>query len=219
MSGNATPSSDFDSLIAELDTLAKSQPTMDDVQKIQTAAGEAGENDDDPDNDGDASRDNDGDGDGEGGKPMAKSFRVMGATGEEIEAFDGGELIKSLIDQQAQQGEQMTKALQGVVGHIGRQDALLKSLIEQVAVLSAQGRGRKSALAVHDRGAAAEQQPLAKGGQSEGMTCDQVLAKASALYQQGKGGFTALDISGLEARRNRGEPPPAHLVERVIAAS
>ena len=218
MSGNATPPSDFDSLIAELDTLAKSQPTMDDVQKIQNAAGEAGDNDDDPDNDGDANRDNDGDGDGESGKPMAKSFRVMGAAGEEIEAFDGGELIKSLIEQQAQQGEQMTKAMQGVVGHLGRQDALLKSLIEQVAVLSAQGRGRKSSVTVHDRAAA---DPLAKGGQQQAqpLTCDQVLAKASALYQQGKGGFTSLDIAGLEARRNRGEPAPASMVERVLAAA
>lgn len=218
MSGNATPPSDFDALLSDLDMLAKSQPTMDDVSKIQGAAGEAGDNDDDPDNDGDATGDNDNDGDGEGGQPMAKSFRVMGEDGQPIEAFDGGELIKSLMDQQAQQGEQMTKALQGVVGHIGRQDALLKSLIEQVAVLSAQGRGRKSALAVHDRGASAE--PMAKGGQQPtDLTCDQVLAKASALYQQGKGGFTSLDIAGLEARRNRGEPAPASMVERVLAAA
>ena len=218
MSGNAENPSDFDALLSELDTLAKSQPTMDDVSKIQGAAGEAGDNDDDPDNDGDGARDNDNDGDGEGGQPMAKSFRVMGEDGQPIEAFDGGALIKSLMDQQAQQGEQMTKALQGVVGHLGRQDALIKSLVEQVATLSAQGRGRKSAVTVHDRGASAE--PMAKGGQqSADLTCDQVLAKASVLYQQGKGGFTSLDIAGLEARRNRGEPPPAHLVARVLAAS
>ena len=216
MSGNAENPSDFDALLSELDTLAKSQPTLDDVKAIQGAAGEGG-NDDDPDNDGDGEGDNDGDGDGDG-QPMAKSFRVMGAGGEEIEAFDGGELIKGLMAQQAQQGEQMTKALTGVVSHIRRQDELLKSLIEQVAALGVQGRGRKSSVTVHDRAAA---DPLAKGGQQQpqGMTCDQVLAKASMLYQMGKGGFTSLDIAGLEARRNRGEPAPASMVERVLAAA
>ena len=217
MSGNAENPSDFDALISELDTLAKSQPTLDDVKAIQGAAGEGGDGDDDndPDDDGDGAGDNDGDGDGQ---PMAKSFRVMGAGGEEIEAFDGGELIKGLMAQQAQQGEQMTKALTGVVGHIRRQDELLKSLIEQVAALGVQGRGRKSSVTVHDRAAA---DPLAKGGQQQAqtLTCDQVLAKASALYQQGKGGFTSLDIAGLEARRNRGEPAPASMVERVLAAA
>lgn len=217
MSGNAENPSDFDALISELDTLAKSQPTLDDVKAIQGAAGEGGDGDDDndPDDDGDGAGDNDGDGDGQ---PMAKSFRVMGAGGEEIEAFDGGELIKSLMTQQAQQGEQMTKALTGVVGHMRRQDELLKSLIGQVTALGVQGRGRKSSVTVHDRAAA---DPLAKGGQQQAqtLTCDQVLAKAFALYQAGKGGFTSLDIAGLEARRNRGEPAPASMVERVLAAA
>ena len=217
MSGNAENPSDFDALLSELDTLAKSQPTLDDVKAIQGAAGEGGNDDDDPDNDGDGEGDNDGDGDGDG-QPMAKSFRVMGADGEEIEAFDGGELIKGLMAQQAQQGEQMTKALTGVVSHIRRQDELLKSLIEQVTALGVQGRGRKSSVTMHDRAAA---DPLAKGGQQQAqtLTCDQVLAKAFALYQAGKGGFTALDIAGLEARRNRGEPAPASMVERVLAAA
>lgn len=217
MSGNAENPSDFDALLSELDTLAKAQPSLDDVKAIQSAAGEGGDGDDDndPDDDGDGAGDNDGDGDGQ---PMAKSFRVMGEDGKPIEAFDGGELIKSLMTQQAQQGEQMTKALTGVVGHMRRQDELLKSLIEQVAALGVQGRGRKSSVTVHDRAAA---DPLAKGGQQQpqGLTCDQVLAKASMLYQMGKGGFTSLDIAGLEARRNRGEPAPASMVERVLAAS
>lgn len=217
MSGNAENPSDFDALLSELDTLAKAQPTLDDVKAIQGAAGEGGDGDDDndPDDDGDGAGDNDGDGDGQ---PMAKSFRVMGAGGEEIEAFDGGELIKSLMTQQAQQGEQMTKALTGVVSHIRRQDELLKSLIEKVTALGVQGRGRKSSVTVHDRAAA---DPLAKGGQQQAqtLTCDQVLAKAFALYQAGKGGFTSLDIAGLEARRNRGEPAPASMVERVLAAA
>ena len=217
MSGNAENPSDFDALLSELDTLAKSQPTLDDVKAIQGAAGEGGDGDDDndPDDDGDGAGDSDGDGDGQ---PMAKSFRVMGAGGEEIEAIDGGELIKGLMAQQAQQGEQMTKALTGVVSHIRRRDELLKSLIEQVTALGVQGRGRKSSVTVHDRAAA---DPLAKGGQQQAqtLTCDQVLAKAFALYQQGKGGFTSLDIAGLEARRNRGEPAPASMVERVLAAA
>lgn len=213
MSGNATPPSDdnFASLLSDLDALAKSLPTLDDVQAIHGAA----DNDDDPDNDGDADGDKDGDGDG---KPMAKSMRVMGVDGVEIEAFDGGELIKSLIDQQTKQGDQMTKAMTGIVGHLGRQDALMKSLIEQVAALSGQGRGRKSALTVHDRGAGAETTPLAKGGQQE-LTCADVLAKASSMFAVGKGGFTAMDISRIEARLNRGEAAPADLVARVQAAS
>lgn len=209
MSGTAAETtSDFDALISQLDTLAKAQPTMDDVSKIQAASGEG-----DDDNDGDEEGDDDNDGDG---APMAKSLKVMGESGEVIEAFDGGELIKSLMASQSAQGEKMAKAMSGVVSIIDKQGQLIKSLVEQVAKLSSQGGGRKSALSVHDRAAG---QGSSSGGGGDGvMTTREVLAKAVALHEQGRGGITGHDIAVLETMANRGEQVSEQLVLRIKAA-
>lgn len=217
MSGNAddkTQAGDFDALLGELDTLAKSMPCTDDVDKIKAAAGEEGEPDGDEDGEGEGDGDED-----DKGEPMAKSFRLVGADGQEIEAMDGGALIKGLMAQQSTAQEQFTKSMKAVVGIVQQQGTLIKSLTAKVEELAGQGRGRKSVLNIADRSAAAED-PLAKGGQgSQAPTGREILAKAAALYANGKGGFTSLDIARIESRCNRGEPIPADVVQKVIAAS
>ena len=140
----------------------------------------------------------------------------QGESGEVIEAFDGGELIKSLMASQSAQGEKMAKAMSGVVSIIDKQGQLIKSLVEQVAKLSSQGGGRKSALSVHDRAAG---QGSSSGGGGDGvMTTREVLAKAVALREQGRGGITGHDIAVLETMANRGEQVSEQLVLRIKAA-
>ncbi len=217
MSGNAddkTQAGDFDALLGELDTLAKSMPSTDDVDKIKAAAGE----EDEPDGDEGGEGEGDGDED-DNGEPMAKSFRLVGADGQEIEAMDGGALIKGLMAQQATSQEQFTKSMKAMVSVVQQQGTLIKSLTAKVEELAGQGRGRKSVLNIADRSAAAED-PLAKGGQgSQAPTGREILAKASAAYAAGKGGLTSLDIARIESRCNRGEPIPAEVVQKVLAAS
>lgn len=219
MSGNAddkTQAGDFDALLGELDTLAKSMPSTDDVDKIKAAAGEG---EPDGDEDGKGPGDGDEDDEGEGGEPMAKSFRIVGADGQEIEALDGGALIKGLMAQQSTAQEQFAKSTKAMVSVVQQQGTLIKSLAAKVEELAGQGRGRKSVLNIADRSAAAED-PLAKGGQgSQAPTGREILAKASAAYAAGKGGLTSLDIARIESRCNRGEPIPAEVVQKVLAAS
>ena len=207
------PGDDFDALIGELDTLAKSMPSTEDVDKIRAAAGEHGEPDGDEDEDGDGDEDED----EEDGEPMAKSFRIQDAAGNEFEAVDGAALIKGLMAQQSTQQEQMTKSVRGLVGIVQKQDKLLKSLIAKVEELGGQGRGRKSALSVHDRSDASGES-MAKST-AAGPSSHELLAKASVLCQQGKGGISGTDVARIEARLNRGEPIPAELVARINAAS
>ena len=211
------PSDDFDALIGELDTLAKSMPSTEDVDKIRAAAGEHGEPDGDENEDGPGDGDGDEDEDEEGGEPMAKSFRIQDAAGNEFEAVDGAALIKGLMAQQSTQQEQMTKSVRGLVGIVQKQDALLKSLIAKVEELGGQGRGRKSALSVHDRSDAGGES-MAKSAPA-GPSSHELLAKASVLCQQGKGGISGTDVARIEARLNRGEPIPPELVARINAAS
>ena len=212
------PGDDFDALIGELDTLAKSMPSTEDVDKIRAAAGEHGEPDGDEDEDGPGDGDGDEDEDEEDGEPMAKSFRIQDAAGNEFEAVDGAALIKGLMAQQSTQQEQMTKSVRGLVGIVQKQDKLLKSLIAKVEELGGQGRGRKSALSVHDRSDAGGEQ-MAKSSPAAGQRPHEILAKASTLNQQGKGGISGMDIARIEARVNRGEPIPADLVARINAAA
>ena len=91
--------SQFNELLAELETLAKAQPADGD-QKIAAAAAEGGAGaPDDEDDEGEADpAAGNGEPDGDEGKPMAKSFRVTMPDGTEQEAVDGTALVKSLGD-------------------------------------------------------------------------------------------------------------------------
>ena len=76
---------------------------------------------------------------------------------------------------------------------------------------------RKSALSVHDRSDAGGES-MAKSAPA-GPSSHELLAKASVLCQQGKGGISGMDVARIEARLNRGEAIPPELVARINAAS
>lgn len=217
----------FEKLLEELDslqTLAKSAPADDaDDAGIAEAAADAEEGDADVEGDeGHAEPDGDegmgGEGDGDGDEPMAKSFSFKLENGEEIDAIDGTELVKSLIERFDSQEEAMAKAMGGVVellksttDTIREQGALIKSLQGDVKRLGGEGRGRKTVVSVAEKPAVGE--TLAKS-EPEGMNPNEFMAKALSAQQSGK--ITGLEVSIAETSLNKGMPVPQNIVRRVL---
>jgi hypothetical protein len=145
----------YKALIDDLETLQKSYAASDkDDQKIQSYADDGDDDEDDElDEDGKpvgkkkkpvAGKDDD-------GNPFAKSFAGTTADGEEFEAVDATELIKSLNDRinvisagvETEKAD-LAKSFAALVGVIKAQGTLIKSLQESYVELSKQGRGRQS---------------------------------------------------------------------------
>lgn len=213
MAGEKQETSQFDALVAELDTLAKALPAdngEDDAQ-IQAAAAEGGgegSGDGEGEPDGDEGKGGKGDGDGDE-KPMAKSFEVTLGDGTKAEAIDAGMLVKSLQDQIASLEGGMLKSMTAAMGVIKQQGEMLKSLHEKVQKLGGQGAGRKSTVAVTEK-------PVATMAKSEptGMDATEFLAKSEAAFNAGR--ISGLELSTIEACINRGKQPSADIIARVV---
>lgn len=195
-------------LSADQESMAKALPADDgkDDDKIQAAAAEGG-SDGDADNNGGPS---DGDADN-GGQPMAKSFKLTLEDGTEIEAQDGAELVKSLSDRLDATEASMAKALGSAVDLIKGQAEMIKSLNDKVAKLSGEGRGRKAVVSVVEKtepgaGTMAKSEPA-------GMTPETFFVKALAAQKEGR--ISGTDVALAETCLNRGEPIPAHIIQRV----
>lgn len=219
--------SQFDALLAELqgevDTMAKALPPVDGDgdgdddadpadtgaadKKIAAAAGSEPDGDEgDPDG---------GDGDGDEPQVMGKSMPAVRAivNGQEVEAVDGTELVKSLMTQVEALGkkatgaeDRMVKALEGTLTVVKAQGALIKSLTEQVAALRGAGRGRKATVTVQDPPALTKSLP---GADAVKVHPEQVMAKALSAQQQGR--LTSLDVARVEGYMQAGIPLPANL--------
>lgn len=220
MAGEHASTSQFEQLVAELDTLAKALPadTDDDADAIAAAAAEGG---------GEAG--GDGDADDKGGKPdgdaddkgpMAKSFTVKLEDGTEVEAVDGAELVKALQAQVSGLEGGVAKALGSAVGLLKQQGELLtkqgemiKSLSASVAALRREPGGRKSTVSVHEPVVA-----KALGGEekkTEGVSAQEFMVKAMDAFNAGK--LTGGQVALAEASINRGEQPPADIVKAVLS--
>lgn len=204
-------------LHAEQETMAKALPADDgkDEEKIQAAAAEGGS---------DGGVAGDGDADDKGGapdgdaddKPMAKSFMLTLEDGTQIEAQDGGEMVKSLQERIEKNEQSMAKALGSAVELIKGQASLIKSLSERVTKLSGEGRGRKAVVSVVEKPAAgngAGSNTMAKS-EPAGMSHDQFFAKALTAQKEGR--LSGVDIAIAESHLNRGEAIPAHIIQRVV---
>lgn len=165
-----------------------------------------------------AAEQNDGDGYGD---LMGKSMTVFDAEGKPVNAVDGTELIKSLIERvdsiedKANGAGQLAKALTQTVQLVGQQAELIKSLQERVNALSGEGRGRKSAVVFPiQKPDASQQMAKAMGNdQQQGMPVHEFMAKA--LTAQAQGLITGLDVSRAESHLNHRLPVPADIVSRV----
>lgn len=209
MSGN------FEALLAELNdevaTMAKALPadTGEDDEKIQAAAEGGEEGHEEPDGDEAEGAEGDGDEDDDAPKgkekPMfGKSMSVTTEDGETVEAIDGTELVKSLMGQvEALEtkfvGAEATlaKSLTDTLGVVKAQGELIKSLSAKVAKLSEQGRGRKSAVTVHEPPAMAKSMPAVEAPKPE-----ELMAKA--LSAQKSGALSSIDVSRVENALNLG---------------
>jgi translation initiation factor 1 (eIF-1/SUI1) len=198
--------SQFNELLAQLnaesvaaETLVKALPVEDgkDDEAIQAAATEGDNADTNPEDDDAEEGDEKG---GDDDKPMAKSVTAV-VDGEEVEAIDATELLKSLVERVGTQESVLAKALESTLGTIKAQGEMIKSLSAQVKKLGGEGKGRKTVLSVVEKPAAGEQ-ALAKSEQSP-MTVQDFMAKATANWEAKKltgREFTTLDVARREGK-------------------
>ncbi len=201
------PADQFQALLGDLGTMAKA---MDDEAAAAASADE-----------GDAKEGEDGEPAnaapvGDDGKPLTKSIKVV-VDGVEVDAEDGTELVKSLIERLDGTESVMAKALGAAVDLIKKQGAeltevktLAKSLQSKVAELSAQPAGRKTVLTVHEKPAGT----LAKS-EPQGVSETEFMAKAVVAFKTGK--ITGMDLSMAETCVNRGQAIPDNIITSVLS--
>lgn len=224
---------DIDGVLADEETtLAKAMaPDADDAAddaKIKAAAD--GDADDDGDADGDDATDDyddhnepDGDegqpgpGDGDAdNQPLTKAFEVTLPDGTEAQAIDGDALIKSFTGQMRALRAEHQQALTQLATAVSRSTKLIKSLreqnqrlVSQVSAMGQAGRGRKSALNVHEKPMVGAD-PLAK---AEGISPATLMAKALSAQKAGR--LTGTQVAELDAYVARGIPVPETLLARL----
>lgn len=199
------PAEAFEALLGDLGTLAKA---MDDAAaedgdaKIAAADGQGDPADSEVDAD---------------GKPLTKSLTVTLADGSVVEAEDGTELVKSLIERLDGTETVMAKALGAAVDLIKKQgdaltatNTLVKSLQDKVTALSTQPAGRKTVLTVHEKMA-----PVLAKSEPQGIDEKEFMAKAMIAMAAGK--INGLEVSTAETCINRGQEIPGHIITRVLS--
>lgn len=194
---------------SESDTLAKALPAEggeDDDKAIQAAAAE-GDTDADDENPEDGHAEPDGD-----EKPMTKSMIAM-VDGEEVEAIDATELLKSLDDRIGGMESVLAKALESTLSTVKSQGELIKSLQSQVTKLAGQGKGRKTVLTVMEKPAAGEQ-PMVKS-QQDGMTPQEFMLKANAAFDARK--LTGHELTTIDVAMREGKPIPPALITKALS--
>lgn len=203
--------SQFDKLIEELGLIAKSMSASDaeDDKNIEAAANMDGDEGTNPEGmeseNGDAV-----DSDDDSGE-MKKSFVFKTDDGEEIEAVDGTELVKSLVARMDESESKLGQTLTAAVELIKSQGEMIKSLNEKVVKLGGEGRGRKTVVSVVEKSAT-----LAKGNLGEGeesITPQNLLVKAMDAQRAGR--LVATDVAIVEGCVNRGIEVPQHIVARI----
>lgn len=127
---------------------------------------------------------------------LGKAFAVTLGNGKTVQAYDGTALIKALHQRIDAQESQTRVALE-------KTTALLKAVLQDLAVLTAQGRGRKSVLAAPDKPSA--------GAASSAAPARALMAKAMAA--QKTGALTGADVARLETYLGRGLPVPTDLAD------
>lgn len=210
--------SQFEQLLAELktvsdeqETLAKSLPAEDgkDDEAIQAAAAD-GDEDDGAEGDGAAANaDGDKDDKGDGKEPMAKSMTAI-VDGEEVEAIDATEMLKSLSGRIDAQESTLAKALEVTLSTIKSQGEMIKSLTAEVKKLAGQGKGRKTVLAISERPDPGTQ-TLAKSEPTQ--QPGEILAKALTAQKAGK--ITGGDVARCELAIQSGVSIPADVLARI----
>ena len=211
----------FEKLLAELDEMNKAMGADDgaaDTKISEAAADGEAAGDDDPDGDGDAEADVDGDGDGDGeegeGDEFGKSFRFTTEGGEEVEALDATDLIKSLIERMDQNDDMLGKALASMVDLVKSQGSEISALRSEVERLGQTGRGRKTVVTMAERPEPATMAKSDPVDGEDGIPTSEFMSKA--LTAQASGKILGVEVARAESYINRGLPVPADIVRKVM---
>lgn len=154
---------------------------------------------------------------------LAKSFKVTGPNGEELDAVDGTEMLKSL-EARLEATEASTLGGMGqLLGLVKSQGALIKSLSEQVGAMASQGRGRKAMLQVHERPDAGV---LNKGGAAgaaaggdaaiTGPTVEEFMTKSSDAFDNKR--ISGVEFTTIDVACRTGVAVDPALVRKVLGA-
>jgi hypothetical protein len=161
----------------------------------------------------------DGDGDESDELPMGKSF-MYDDEGNRIEVMDATEMVKSLTLRLEQSESGAEKAIGLAVGLLKSQAAdlqtqgeMIKSLSDQVAALSSQGRGRASVVTMAEKPGVTQ---MAKAQEPAGLNPQEFMAKALDAQKQGR--ISGRDVSVAEGYLQKGLAVPADIVNRVFAS-
>ena len=188
--------SNFDELVVELDELAE-------LRKAQTANPDEDQlGDEDEDEGADAA--------------LGKSFSLKLENGEDLEAVDGTELVKSLISRLddadttlMERDEALQKALRVSIDMIKGQADDIADLKKQIKAIGSTGVGRKATVTIAEK---PEVGVLQKA--EEGMSGLEFLAKAEGAMMSGK--ITGHELALAESALNRGAQVRPDIVSRVV---
>lgn len=147
------------------------------------------------------------------GAALAKSFRLALDDGEEIEAFDATELVKSLHEELGSLRNESLTVMRQAFDLIKAQNATIAGLKSEVSALGMSGRGRRSVLSVSEKSSTSE---MAKSMPREeaGVSKAEFFAKAATAQRAGR--LSAQDISLAEAYSSKGMAIPERIIARVM---
>lgn len=216
---------DYEELLAELnntaieqETLAKSHSAK---RKREEEEEEAEEEEEDDEKIRSASEDGDDDEDDreyEEEKREGKMTKSISALidGQEVEAIDATEVIKSLTGRLDAQESALAKVLSSTLGiiksqgvMIKEQGQMIKSLNSKLAKLSNEGAGRKAVVTVH------EPSVVAKSQADDGWTPQKVLAKANDAWKQGK--ISGLELNMVDVAVRNGDSIPQAILAKAFS--
>ncbi len=143
---------------------------------------------------------------------MKKSFTVTLENGEEVEAFNGEWILKSMQDRMDEIESTLDRSGKDGADAITETTQLIKSLIAdnkrinaKIDALMASGSGRKSTLNIHER--------RTVGEFPDTPNPQQIMAKALEAQRQGR--LSGADIARLDSYFGRGQTPPETLLAKI----
>lgn len=217
MAGEKT-GSNFDELLKSLnavaddtDTLTKSKPAAvekaPDDKAIAAASADGDADDEDEEDEGMA----------DDGKTFGKSIVATDANGNEVDAIDATDLIKSMAERIGGLDTTLSKALTGITGVMAKQNDMIKSLQSQVSSLAGQGRGRKTQLFITEKPGIGETLVKSEAASGEGkITPMELMAKSNAAYEAKK--ISGVELTTVDVCLRMGQAISPELLNRIALA-
>jgi hypothetical protein len=140
---------------------------------------------------------------------LAKSFSFTLEDGSVVEAADGTELVKSMLERLGKHETGTVTVMAKAIELITAQGKQLQAMGERIEVLAKAGVGRKAIVTVN--GGATT---MAKS-EPEGITPEVFMLKADAAFNAGK--ITGAEISLAEQCINNGQMVPDGIALRVLS--